>query len=42
MSISDVVIFVALFSFAVVVLPLLFVVIEDECRQREWGKKDGE
>ena len=41
MSIGELFTFVALFAFAVVVLPLLFVVIEDEYQQRKWEKKNG-
>ena len=42
MSIGEVITFVALFGFAVVVLPLLFVLVDDAVKQNKWEKENGE
>ena len=42
MTIGNLVTFVALFGFAVVVLPLIFVVVDDAIQQKKWESEDGE
>ena len=42
MTIGNLVTFVALFSFAVVVLPLIFVLVDDAVKQNKWEKENGE
>ena len=42
MTIGNLVTFVALFGFAVVVLPLIFVAVDDAIQQKKWEKENGE
>ena len=42
MSIYEVITFVALFAFAVIVLPLVFILVDDEVKKRKWEKEHGE
>ena len=42
MSIGEVITFVALFAFAVIVLPLVFILVDDEVEKRKWEKEHGE
>ena len=42
MTIGNLVTFIALFGFAVVVLPLLFVIVDDAVQQKKWEEQDGE
>ena len=41
MSIYEVITFVALFGFAVIVLPLVFILVDDEVEKRKWEKENG-
>ena len=42
MTITNLITFIALFGFAVVVLPLLFVLVDDAVKQNKWEKENGE
>ena len=41
MSIGEVITFVALFAFATIVLPLIFILVDDEVEKRKWEKENG-
>ena len=41
MSIGELITFVALFGFAVIVLPLIFILVDDEVEKRKWEKERG-
>ena len=41
MSIGEVITFVELFGFAVIVLPLIFILVYDEVEKRKWEKERG-
>ena len=41
MTIGNLITFIALFGFAVVVLPLIFILVDDEVDKRKWEKERG-
>ena len=41
MSIGELFAFVALFAFATIVFPLIFILVDDEVEKRKWEKERG-
>ena len=41
MSIGELIAFIALFAFATIALPLIFILVDDEVEKRKWEKERG-